>query len=86
VSSCAIEDDTDFIHWTFSTETSQNQAETGSQNPTVELKGLKSFGKEIKPEPSLPNVKDLRGKKNGFNVMAENMLSFFKILYSEIIC
>ncbi|XP_053379689.1 BLOC-2 complex member HPS3-like isoform X2 [Mercenaria mercenaria] len=67
VSSCAIEDDTDFIHWTFSTgnsmttETSQNQSETGTENTTIELKGLKNLGKELKPEPSLPEIKDLRG-------------------------
>ena len=66
MTSCGIEDDTDFIHWTFQTDnsmTSDNRhTETGSQNSTVELKGLKNFGKDLKPEPSLPDLRDLRGR------------------------
>lgn len=67
VTGCSIEDDTDFIHWTFSdhntltTKSHLNNSDKSTQCPTVELKGLKKLGKDFKPEPSLPELRDLRG-------------------------
>lgn len=65
ISCGAIEDDSNFVHWTFTEDLADGVTRaTSSQGPsrvTVELKGLKNLGNVERSDPGLPDIKDLRG-------------------------
>ena len=62
----SVEDDIDFIQWNFSDKPRPDPSGSGRVVPdpstTVTLPGLAGLGKMQIEEPSLPAVKDLRGK------------------------
>ncbi|XP_052807141.1 BLOC-2 complex member HPS3-like isoform X2 [Mya arenaria] len=64
-----IEDDTDFVQWSFSSNPLARKSTglAGAQlhgyhdNKTIKLKGLENLGKPARFEPPVPDIKDLRG-------------------------
>jgi len=61
-----IEDDPDFVQWTFPTNHSMadSHSNTGSNhhdNHTIRLPGLENSAMSEKKEPVMPTFKDLRG-------------------------
>ncbi|WAR05374.1 hypothetical protein MAR_020743 [Mya arenaria] len=63
-----IEDDTDFVQWSFSSNPLARKSTglAGAQlhgyhdNKTIKLKGLENLGKPARFEPPVPDIKDLR--------------------------
>ena len=67
-----IEDDADFVQWTFSTNNNTNTMTSRQQSrsndtwshdssKTISLASLESVGKEDRKEPPFPSLKDCQG-------------------------